>query len=125
MTHSNELLQVKVAAQAEAIQPSLVVTVPEALRLLQISRNSLYRMFASGELKRINIAGRVVVRRVDLEALVNKEPMPPSRPPAPGGKARISGATPRPVNTVQSDGATRRLVAARAAQVHPKVAPTS
>ncbi len=64
-------------------QPSLVVTIPEALRLLQISRNSLYRMFASGELKRINIAGRVVVRRVDLEALVNKEPMPPSRPLAP------------------------------------------
>lgn len=53
-------------------QPSAAMTVTEATDYLRVSRASLYRLFASGELKPAKVGGRTLVRRIDADALLER-----------------------------------------------------
>lgn len=52
--------------------PSGALTVLEAAEYLRLSRASLYRLFKAGSLKPSRIGGRVLIRRVDADALLER-----------------------------------------------------
>lgn len=52
---------------------ALVVTVPEAARLLGISRTHAYELVARGELTHVRLGRRIVISRHALEVLLGIE----------------------------------------------------
>jgi excisionase family DNA binding protein len=56
---------INTSADASGVAPKLLFTVAEAARALSLSRTTIYALFASGELRSVQI-GRA--RRVPLEA---------------------------------------------------------
>ncbi|WP_083786709.1 helix-turn-helix domain-containing protein [Methylobacterium nodulans] len=48
------------------------VSVDEAAEYLRISRASIWRLLKRGELPRVRIGGRTVIRRIDLDAFLAK-----------------------------------------------------
>jgi excisionase family DNA binding protein len=51
---------------------SAALTVEEAAEYLRVSRTTLFRLFNQKILPRARIGGRTLVRRVDLEALLER-----------------------------------------------------
>ena len=98
-------------------EPSLMLTVNDALNLLQISRNSIYELFASGDLTKFHIAGRTLVRRADVMRLIERSMALPAK------SRRKCAKSPPAVSPagIAEEAATRRLAAARAAQTHPQL----
>lgn len=56
--------------QAVTREPPLLVTVPEAARLLSVSRASAWRLVESGDLPSLKVEGNRRVRRAAIEAYV-------------------------------------------------------
>ena len=54
----------------------VAVTTDEAARLMGISRSSIFNMTRSGELKSTLVAGRRLIKYVDLQALMDGEATP-------------------------------------------------
>jgi len=50
--------------------PMLTVTVPEALRATGIGRTTLYKLIRSGQLHRVKVGKRALIRFDDLQKLV-------------------------------------------------------
>jgi excisionase family DNA binding protein len=53
--------------------PMLTVSVPEALRATGIGRTTLYKLIRSGQLHRVKIGKRALIRFDDLQKLVGRE----------------------------------------------------
>jgi excisionase family DNA binding protein len=51
---------------------SAVLNVEEASDYLRISRASVWRMLKNGNIARVRLGGRTVIRRVDLDALLER-----------------------------------------------------
>lgn len=51
---------------------ALAFSVTDAGRVVGLSRTSMWRLIASGELKTFKIGGRTLVAREDLQALVSR-----------------------------------------------------
>jgi excisionase family DNA binding protein len=48
------------------------LTIPAAAEYLSVSRATIYRLFERGDLPLIKIAGRTLIRRGDIEALLDR-----------------------------------------------------
>lgn len=60
------------ACCAEAYPPRLAVSVANAASMLSISRPTIYRMIARGELATFKLGSRTLILRADLEALLDR-----------------------------------------------------
>lgn len=49
-----------------------LLTVPQALEALHISRSSLYKQFKAGRIKTVRIGSRVLVPRREIERLIDE-----------------------------------------------------
>ena len=61
-----------------SVRQPLVVTVPEAARLLGISRTHAYELVARGDLAHVRLGRRIVVPKHAIEALLGLVPEMPS-----------------------------------------------
>ncbi len=61
-------------------------TVNQACTYLSISRMSLYRLIRNGEIIPVNIGGRTLFDRKDLDELIEKAKDPGERPPSKRGR---------------------------------------
>lgn len=67
------------------LQPGDLLTVPQALKLVPIGRSTLYRLVESGQLAHYRLdatgrrKGRILVRRADLDELLEKCHQPARR----------------------------------------------
>lgn len=50
----------------------IALTVNEAIQYLRLSRSNLYRMFKRGDIRPVKIGGRTLLRRVDLDAMLDR-----------------------------------------------------
>jgi excisionase family DNA binding protein len=64
---------------AHVLEPA-AVSVPEAARLLGISRRSAYRAAATGEIPTVRIGGRIVVPVHRLHELLDQAPLKSASP---------------------------------------------
>jgi excisionase family DNA binding protein len=53
--------------------PLLTLTIPEALRAIGIGRSTLYKLIDSGQVRRVKVGKRTLVRYDDLQKLVAPE----------------------------------------------------
>jgi excisionase family DNA binding protein len=51
---------------------ALAYSVPDAGRMVGLSRTTMWRLIASGELKTFKIGGRTLIAREDFQALVSR-----------------------------------------------------
>ncbi|BBF92126.1 helix-turn-helix domain-containing protein [Blastochloris tepida] len=49
------------------------LTVPEAAAYLRVSRSSVYNLFERGDLRPIKVGGRTLIRKADVDALLDRE----------------------------------------------------
>lgn len=77
------------------------LTVNEASAYLRISRGTLYRLFATGDLRPAKVGGRTLVRRADADALLSRsaEASGPWLRSNRGEAARAARGAPRPADT--------------------------
>ena len=54
------------------MQNSQALTIAEATQSLRISRAGIYRLFSAGELPFAKVGGRTLVRRQDIDALLER-----------------------------------------------------
>jgi predicted DNA-binding transcriptional regulator AlpA len=51
------------------LEHRIAVTIPDAVMISGVGRNSLYKLMAEGTLPSVKVAGRRLIRVADLEAL--------------------------------------------------------
>lgn len=75
LTHIPNRAERRAAASANppTTVEKLAYTLSEASHALSLSRSSLYRMFAAGELKALKIRGRTLVPASEIERLIGGE----------------------------------------------------
>jgi excisionase family DNA binding protein len=73
---------------------ALAYSVPDAGRVVGLSRTTMWRLIASGELQTFKIGGRTLVAREDLEVLMKLRPAPVVAALAPA--RRVKPAPPEP-----------------------------
>jgi excisionase family DNA binding protein len=61
------------SAEAGGRNDRLLLTVPEAARLLRISRNLCYELVAQGRLPHVRLGRRILIPRHGLEAWIERE----------------------------------------------------
>jgi excisionase family DNA binding protein len=65
---------------ARSAEESLLLTVPQAARLLQVSRNTAYELIGRGELPAIRLGERLIrIPRFALESWIRRQ-VPPEEP---------------------------------------------
>jgi excisionase family DNA binding protein len=59
------------------VSEKLAYTIPEAVVASGLGRTTIYELIKRGELARAKIGGRTVIRRQDLEAMLERKLMSP------------------------------------------------
>ncbi|MEM6272800.1 MAG: helix-turn-helix domain-containing protein [Bacteroidota bacterium] len=104
-----------IARPMEEIKAKEFLSIAETVKLLGISRRTVYRLIRRGELPIVKLAGRTIVRRADLDRNTKPGPVPPPQPGPTATKQQIDPAQCYTIGEVLdkysiSDSSLRKLI---------------